>query len=248
MEELERNPPAQDAARTEAELTNLHDLLDEVIAQQRREAQIDLLLVCAAILTLTAIAFFLFTGFRRSVLQAVGRVRDGVSQAVSPRRLEPGGPVSGTARARRIRIGRGRRMDVRLDSRKVSRFHAELTTGDEGCRLADRGSTNGTSVLRDGRWQRIRQEVVGPDERLRLGDFDTTAAQLLLWAGAAPPAGGGEKPTGGVPQVGGGEELPGAAPPASGGRPVDDRPIGPVKRNRRTGEVVPDQRPRDQHR
>ena len=118
-------------------------------------------------------------------------------------------------------------MDVRLNSAKVSRLHAELeVAGSHGAgkglsrqyRLVDCGSTNGTQVFREGRWRSIRSGFVAPNERLRLGDCETTPANLHRMA---PPAMTAAQP--------GGRRSAGHA---------DDRPRGPVRRKAGTSEIV----------
>lgn len=43
-----------------------------------------------------------------------------------------------------ITIGRAQNNDIHLHSKDVSKFHAYLTEGEEGWRITDAGSTNGT--------------------------------------------------------------------------------------------------------
>ena len=156
--------------------------------------------------------------FRRTVALAAQRVRETALQHLAARQSRP--VAADPALGRRIRIGRSRRMDVSLLSAKVSRRHAELDVGGPHANryvLRDCNSANGTSVFREGRWRRISREVVRPSERVRFGDFETTIAKLL----AAAPAARGEA--------------------AKDQRPSSkDRPVGPVKRNPGTGEVMRD--------
>ena len=90
---------------------------------------------------------------------------------------------------RRIRIGRGRGMDLRFDSRWISRFHAELQIRGERYFLADQNSTNGTRVLRAGKWHAFRRGFVEPDETLEFGDIRLTVAQLAEMAHGSSTAG-----------------------------------------------------------
>ena len=113
-------------------------------------------------------------------------------------------------------------MDVRLRSAKVSRYHAELAVLASGYRLTDQESTNGTRVLRENRWQPVRRARVAADEPLELGDYRTTAAEL---ARMAPPAAEESAPAGGA---------------HTGANSAGDPPAGPVKRDRRTGEILVD--------
>ena len=165
--------------------------------------------------------------FRRNMALALERVRDGVSQRRPGGRRQEQRPEAlprSASGPRRIRIGRGRDMDVTLPSRKASRLHAELDVAPAApwskprYMLLDCNSTNGTRVLRKGRWVRIRAEAVQSADRVRFGDFETTVAELLRRAGADGDATG------------------------TGGREgsQDHRFAGPVKRNPGTGEVMRD--------
>ena len=169
--------------------------------------------VAGGVLALAAAAFLAFASLRREVLQAVARVRGGASRLVTPRAVTPDAPRG--QGGVRIRIGRGTGMDVTLQSKKVSRFHAEVTSAGSAYYVKDKRSTNGTRVFRNGRWQRLTAGVVQPHERLELGDHTTTVARLVGMASRPVDS----------PQPG----------PSS-----DERPRGPVRRNRRTGEVVRD--------
>ena len=163
-----------------------------------------------------------FALFRRNVALAAERVRDGVSRRSSGKRHETTpGPVSGP---RRIRIGRGQGMDVTLPSAKASRLHAELEVrpSEQPSKpryvLRDCNSTNGTRVLRNGRWLRVDAEAVQSTDKVRFGDYETTVGELLrrVASGNTPGAGRGRKDG------------------------QDHRLAGPVKRNPGTGEVMRD--------
>ena len=118
-------------------------------------------------------------------------------------------------------------MDVTVPSRRASRHHAELEIRQRGEAnapsyvLRDCASTNGTRVLRSGRWKRVRSERVQAEDRVRFADFETTVGELLRLADVS---GGGK-----AAHVGPGKTLL-AAP----------RLAGPVKRDPRTGEVMRD--------
>ena len=181
----------------------------------------------SALLVAVALAggalLFALVAFRRTVVLAAQRVREGASRRIGAERSRRATAASPAAAdpTRRIRIGRSRRMDVTLQAGTVSRRHAELNVdGSRATRhvLRDCNSANGTRVFREGRWQRVSREVVQPSDKVRFGDFETTIAALL-------------------------EAVP--ADHAGVGRderhPLGDRPKGPVKRNPGTGEVVPDE-------
>lgn len=52
----------------------------------------------------------------------------------------------------------------------VSRKHAKITQDEEGYKLADLGSSNGTYVLRDGDFQKIDETVVTDGDEIALGN------------------------------------------------------------------------------
>ncbi len=134
---------------------------------------------------------------------------------------------------RLLTIGRGRKADIRLQDRSVSRLHAEFIVAGRGILyVADRSSANGTWIETNGAWKRIRQRTVLPSDRLRFGRAELTAAELLSRLPEPP-----RERTGA--QVG----APNAAVPPPGsttGPPDDDLPSGQVRRNPLTGEVVGD--------
>lgn len=86
---------------------------------------------------------------------------------------------------RTLVIGRSPFADVVVADATVAPHHAELVlTGDERLHLTDCGTETGTwHEGPDGDWQPVRQAFVGRTERLRLGDFRCTAADLLRLAG-----------------------------------------------------------------
>ncbi|WP_395752910.1 FHA domain-containing protein [Prosthecobacter sp.] len=63
----------------------------------------------------------------------------------------------------------------------VSKLHAELTVSADGRNfyLVDCGSSNGTFVQRQGRWERIKQEVVNSDDAVRFGSTTVQMKDLL---------------------------------------------------------------------
>ena len=135
-----------------------------------------------------------------------------------------------------VRIGRGRDMDVSLPHGSVSRLHAELSVAppspmDGGMRpryvIEDCGSSNGTFVLRDGRWRQVRKEVVFAQDRLRLGDYETSPEVLVDMA---------------IEWLANDDHLdwPGSSVARDDGDPIGQVGLvdGPVRRDRRSGEVV----------
>jgi pSer/pThr/pTyr-binding forkhead associated (FHA) protein len=89
-----------------------------------------------------------------------------------------------------LTIGRKGTDIVLEDSNKqISRLQAELTIADNGkYYLVDCGSSNGTSVKQDGKWQPVKQEYVKPEDEVRFGGFySITVSELLKKAGVASP-------------------------------------------------------------
>jgi hypothetical protein len=67
-----------------------------------------------------------------------------------------------------VRVGRAPDCDVVVPSPRVSRYHAELSVDDQGARVRDLGSTNGTAV--DGR--PIREAELRPGDRVAFGGVE----------------------------------------------------------------------------
>ena len=160
----------------------------------------------------------------------------GYNAATAPPTVAPvaAAPTQALRRSHRIRIGRGRDMDVVVDSKSVSRQHAELvisglddTRNARRYQVMDCKSTNGTRVYRGGRWQRVQKAFLQPQDALRLGSYETTPAALEAIA---------------MQSV---QEVKRKEPRAVGIRPppreIDacDLPAGvQVRRDPRSGEVV----------
>ena len=220
--------------------------------EQRRQWLMTASVAVGVVIFLFIAATLAFASFRRSVLRTVSRVQDGASRVVqegasrvvrsraegrqSPRRLTAQRPIPEMPEyPRRLRIGRGRDMDVVVKSERVSREHAELVVSGAGgqFRLIDCGSTNGTRVLRRGRWERVQEDVVGPREHIKLGDYQTTP--LALERMAKPHASGRR----GRQQHSGGRWGGENAAEARGG---DDRPSSIAVRRNSAGQIVPKDR------
>ena len=89
-----------------------------------------------------------------------------------------------------LTIGRKGTDIVLEDSNKqISRLQAELTvTDNDKFYLVDCGSSNGTSLKRQGSWQSVKQEYVTREDEVRFGGFYTiTIKELLSRAGIAVP-------------------------------------------------------------
>lgn len=81
-----------------------------------------------------------------------------------------------------LTVGRKGTDIVLEDSNKqISRLHAELTiTDSDKYYLVDCGSSNGTSVKRQGGWQPVKQEYVRKDDEVRFGGYYTISIKELL--------------------------------------------------------------------
>lgn len=101
--------------------------------------------------------------------------------------------------ARRFTIGRDRASDIAIADDSVSRTHAEIwLEADGSLMLADRGSSNGTELIRDGFSSAIAETPVTVTDHVRFGTvmlgvrdmIDTIEAKhpgALTAAAARPP-------------------------------------------------------------
>ena len=81
---------------------------------------------------------------------------------------------------KRYRIGRAETNDIVLHETSVSREHAELIKVNRGVfLLKDLGSTYGTSARQGSDWHLVTAENVNYDTPIRIGEFETTVADLL---------------------------------------------------------------------
>ena len=119
-------------------------------------------------------------------------------------------------------IGRGQKADIVIAESSVSRVHAELVSTDDGrYYLTDCGSKYGTFVQRDSEWKKIRQVYVRPRDPVKLGEYETSAAQLMdmLPEDKRHPK---------VTIIEGDVQA----------SPKSDLPSGPVERDPETGEII----------
>src|SRR5262245_23677251 len=97
--------------------------------------------------------------------------------------------------SRRFTIGRDRNCDVPVADDSVSRLHAEIWLADDGAlMMADRGSSNGTTLVRSGQSFPLRVDVLMPGDHIRLGGVvlavtDLIAAVETKTPGALTPKG-----------------------------------------------------------
>jgi hypothetical protein len=81
---------------------------------------------------------------------------------------------------RRYRIGRADTNDIVLTDSTVSREHAELAELGEGrFAIKDLGSTYGIAIRTGEQWEKVAEAELLHDSPLRIGDIETSAAELL---------------------------------------------------------------------
>ena len=91
------------------------------------------------------------------------------------------------ARVRSFLIGRHERCDLRIDGARDAERHAEVCLLPQGgYDLGDRASGGGTFVLRNARWQPLRQAFVQAGEKLRFGAFELLAEELEVLRELSP--------------------------------------------------------------
>jgi hypothetical protein len=82
--------------------------------------------------------------------------------------------------SRRFTIGRDRDCDVPIFDDSVSRLHAEIWLADDGSlMMADRGSANGTTVVRGKLKFPLNQEVILPGDYIRMGGVMLSAGEIV---------------------------------------------------------------------
>jgi pSer/pThr/pTyr-binding forkhead associated (FHA) protein len=88
-------------------------------------------------------------------------------------------------------VGRASDCDIMLSDPTVSRRHADLIPGSgSDFLLVDRKSTSGTFLRHKGAWRRVTMVRVVPEDRVRLGDHETSIGQLIAMAAQADNRGG----------------------------------------------------------
>jgi hypothetical protein len=130
-------------------------------------------------------------------------------------------------------IGRDRVCDIVIADDSVSRSHAEMWLGSDGSlMLADRGSSNGTALIRGEKTVPLAETALQPGDHVRFGEVTLSAKDLIeaievkypgALSGAKPPAPPPlPKPAGPPPPP----PLPHAAAPP----PLPPRPAGGLVR------------------
>ncbi len=89
---------------------------------------------------------------------------------------------------RRFTVGREKGCDVPIADDSVSRLHAEVWMAEDGAiMMADRGSSNGTTLLRGGQSFPLRQDVLLPGDQVRFGAVLLSVADIVLAIEARNP-------------------------------------------------------------
>lgn len=89
------------------------------------------------------------------------------------------------------KIGRHPSCDIVLADETVSAYHAELIiTGDGNFFLSDTNSTHGTFVRKKGKFVKIQQDYITPQNALRFAHCEFSAKELLeyIHLKSVPPA------------------------------------------------------------
>jgi len=90
--------------------------------------------------------------------------------------------------SRRFTIGRDKHCDVPIFDDSVSRLHAEIWLADDGAlMMADRGSVNGTTVVRGKSKFSLNQDVILPGDYIRLGSVMLSAGEIVEAVEAKQP-------------------------------------------------------------
>jgi|SRR5579871_2042573 len=154
--------------------------------------------------------------------------------------------------SRRFTIGRDKNCDVPIADDSVSRLHAEIWLAEDGSlMMADRGSVNGTTVVRGQAKFPLNQDVIQPGDYIRMGSVILSAGEIVeavesrqpgaLTRVAAPGPPGPPPPPPPPPQFGVPQmtpppytpstpmPIPGPPPPRPAGAPLVRCECGAVK-------------------
>jgi predicted component of type VI protein secretion system len=147
----------------------------------------------------------------------------------------------------RYRIGRADTNDIVLADATVSREHAELVElGGGRFEIKDLGSTYGVSILEGEGWRKVTETELRHDSQLRIGDYQTTVAELLRDTDRTvvrprapePPSEGTAPPAAAAPPP---EAPPASVPPAEPPAASDDDATAPPPA--RTAPAAPKRAP-----
>jgi len=122
--------------------------------------------------------------------------------------------------SRKFTIGRDLAGDIVIADDSVSRTHAELWLAADGSlMLADRGSSNGTDLIRAGKTVPLAETALQPGDQVRFGEITLSAKDLIeaieakhpgALSGPAPPKPATPPP---IPKQAGPPPPPAGPPP-----------------------------------
>jgi len=130
---------------------------------------------------------------------------------------------------RSYRIGRADTNDIVLTDSTVSREHAELAElGGGRFRIKDLGSTFGLAIRQGQDWEKVTEAELGHDTALRIGEFETTAGELLRDSDKTVVRAKASAPRTAPPETAP-PPVPKAAPPAERTAPPAGRAAPPAE-------------------
>ena len=147
------------------------------------------LIVALGIVAILVLAWVIRRSIRRNRLSSLRAQRHDTSGSMFDNKLFARSRPEKTEVVRAIVIGSEGDVDVRFGNEGVSSRHAELLVLRQVDSsplmpiepiyyIRDMASTRGIEVLRRGIWMRFRADVVLDDEQLRIGEVETTAAEI----------------------------------------------------------------------
>ncbi len=81
--------------------------------------------------------------------------------------------------SRKFTIGRERGCDVLIGDDSVSRLHAEIWSENGQIMVADRGSSNGTKLIRNGTSAPLSMEAIHPGDQVKFGSVTLDFRDLI---------------------------------------------------------------------
>jgi predicted component of type VI protein secretion system len=129
-----------------------------------------------------------------------------------------------------FRVGRSKECDVVIADPTVSRHHAEFVVNSANdLVLVDCESKFGTFVRTATEWRRITTSRVNPDDRIRLGHYETSIKAIIAAVAERLPSPAAYRPAAAPPSAA--RPTAAAAMPAKQGKTI-------VERDPETGEIV----------
>jgi len=145
---------------------------------------------------------------------------------------------------RRYLIGRADSNDIVLAEASVSREHAELCElGGGRFRIKDLGSSLGTAIWQGQDWEKVTEAELRHDTQLRLGEYQTTVADLLRDTDQTVVRAKASEPAAAEPEQAPANTAVPAPPEAPSPRPAPPSPPKPRAPPQRASATVPPQPP-----